>query len=357
MSRTATVSLPGSVQRLALINPTKFMGNLLIAGGLIQQLCAWCKARDIALLVVLDQRYRELVGPVLSGAELVYYPRETLEKSRGWQAVRSYIRCLQQIRAFRADVAFFIEEDSVSHRLTHFSGAPFRISTSDARYHFGFQAVVPVQRVRQGQSERHIWYSYRDAMAVVGLDVRDEPSYIRLPELAMSDTLGIRLEDRGVRFDGALAIIHAGATKPYKRWPLAYFTDTATGLSELGYQVLLIGSGAVDADINAQIAKRCAAVDLSNALDLVELASLMRKASVVIANDSGPAHLASALMVPGVVVFGPTDIEAWRPLSSCTRVVENKSACDPGCTRLHCLRDRACMNTVLPVHVLDIIRQ
>jgi len=356
LSVTATVSLPDSIQRLALINPTKFLGNLLIAGGLIQQLCEWCKARDIALLVVLDQRYRGLIGPALSGAELVYYPREVLEQSPGWQALRAYIGCLRQIRAFRADVAFFIEEDSVSHKLTHFSGASFRISTSTARYHFGFHAVVPVERGRQGQSERHIWYSYRDAMAVVGLQVPDEPSYIRLPELAMSETLVSRLEGRGVRLDAALAIIHAGATKPYKRWPQSYFTDTAAKLGELGYQVLLIGSGAVDAEINVQIAKTCAVVDLSNALDLVELASLMRQASVVIANDSGPAHLASALMVPGVVVFGPTDIETWRPLSSCTRVLEKKSACDPDCTRAQCLRDRACMKAVLPEHVLDIIR-
>jgi len=357
LSELTPVSLPFLPQRVALINPTKFLGNLLLAGGLMQQYCDWCNERGVRLLIVLDERYRQLFSPLLPGAEKVFYPRDLLESGRGLQAIRAYGQCVTAIRRFRADLAFFLDEDSVSHRLTHFSGARFRLSTTAARYRFGFHAVLPVDRVKHGQDLRHIWYSYKEIFQTVGMDETGEPGYAQLGRQPLLPELVSRLVQSGVNFERPLAVLHAGATKAYKRWPLANFIATAKGLSEEDYQILLIGAGAVDEEANSAIAAQCPSIDLCNRLNLSELAALLGCATAVVANDSGPFHLASAMGVPGVVIFGPTDPELWRPLSSRSVVLENRALCDSACTRTACLKDYMCIKSVKPEHVLCIIRQ
>jgi hypothetical protein len=77
--------------RIALINPTKFLGNLLIAGDLMQFLSHWCAEQDIALLIMLDDRFRDLFVSALPGVTLVYYPRSMLSgPGLRWQAIREY---------------------------------------------------------------------------------------------------------------------------------------------------------------------------------------------------------------------------------------------------------------------------
>lgn len=357
MTDSIAVELPFQPRRIALINPTKFLGNLLLAGGLMQDYCHWCSERGIHLLIVLDERYRDLFSQLFPNVELVFYPRAQLESGGRLQALRAYFQCVAAVRRFHADLAFFLDEDSVSHRLTHLSGARFRVSSTAARYRPGFHAVLPVDRIKRGHQDRHVWYSYREIFHAVGMEKSGSPAYFRLGDQPMSPELEGRLVQAGVDFSRPLAVLHAGATKAYKRWPLEHFVETAGGLNELGYQVLLIGAGHVDAAANRTITSHFPATDLCNRLSLPELAAVLMRASVMVANDSGPSHLASALGVPGVVIFGPTDPDLWRPLSSVSTVLENRSLCDPGCKRTVCLNDYACIKSVKPDHVLCIIRQ
>lgn len=352
-------NLPGNPQRIALINPTKFLGNLLIAGGLIQQFIAWCRARDIELLIVLDERFHELFAPAFTGARLICYPRRQLQRGRPLHSARAYLRCVREIRRLRADLAFTIEEDSVSHRLAHLSGARFRISSTPARHHFGFHAVLPLKRVERPERERHIWYSFRDVFAALGM--RDpRPGYIDLPQSEISDQWRHRMEETGLDPGRSIVVVHPGATKAYKQWPVHHFTELARELQRAGRQVALIGAGEPDRRINRAITAEfegegAGPVDLCDHLSLSDLADLLSRAEAMVGNDSGPFHLASALNVPGVVIFGPTEIDIWRPLSDSATVLENKAACDPACHRRNCLRDYACLKQITPERVLQAL--
>jgi len=65
------------------------------------------------------------------------------------------------------------------------------------------------------------------------------------------------------------------------------------------------------------------------ALDAGGLAAAVARCEVVVTCDSGPSHVAAALGVPVVAIFGPTSPERWRPLSPRSEVVRVPLACSP----------------------------
>ncbi|TWD56312.1 ADP-heptose:LPS heptosyltransferase [Arthrobacter sp. AG367] len=109
--------------------------------------------------------------------------------------------------------------------------------------------------------------------------------------------------------DGAagqpLVVIHPGATDPRRRWPADKFAELAAACAADGSRVVIIGDSS-EQDLAEAIADRAgsAAVDsAAGALDMAGLVALLAEAGVVVANDSGPRHLAQALGVPTVGIF------------------------------------------------------
>lgn len=354
-----------SAKRIALVNPTKFLGNLLIAGGLIQALARECDRRDVSLLLVLDHRYRVLVEPALAGVRIIWYPRDRLKSPWKPKAWLSWLRCVRSIRAFGAELAFPIEEDAVAHQLTRLSGARFRVGSSTARNPSGFHRVLSIPRSDRASPDSHVWFSYFDIFQQLGLSdmLPTAPLYMALPRCtgSQSSALQDRLGSIGVSWRSVRVVLHAGGSKEYKMWPIKHFISLAQALVNRGCQVLLIGSGQSDAITNRAIRAglHCdeqQVIDLCDQVSLSELAELFRRVRAVVGNDSGPMHLAGAVGASGVVIFGPTDIRLWHPLTETIQVVENRSACDPRCLRRMCYREYACLHRIVPEAVLDRLK-
>ena len=381
-------------RRIALINPTKFLGNLLLAGGLIQHLCWVCQQQGVDLLVVLDESYRDLLAGALPGAQVVYYPRRVLNRGVTLTGARHWLACVRQVRAFAADLAFTIEEDSVCHRLTHLSGARRKVSCTVHRYHLGFDQVLDIPRSGRASGEESIWYSFRDVFAALELldapdnaePDNDEPdneepdavtsdaksdakndaesyvksyikSYVKLSPQAPDPDFVERLTALGLNLAAPIAVLHAGASKHYKKWPEQQFVALGRSLLQQGYQLVLIGAGDIDANANQRITRDLAGdsqgcVDLCNKVSLAELASLLTRVDIMVGNDSGPSHLASALGVRGAVIFGPTDVAIWAPLGVQTTALQHKQVCAADCSRHHCLKQYACLHSITPQQVL-----
>jgi ADP-heptose:LPS heptosyltransferase len=89
----------------------------------------------------------------------------------------------------------------------------------------------------------------------------------------------------------------------------------AGGLVRRGYEVALTGSGG-EKELTQLVSDAApGSLNLGGETDLSTLIALVARASVVVSNDTGPAHLAYALRTPSVTVFGPsTDADRWGPL-------------------------------------------
>jgi lipopolysaccharide heptosyltransferase II len=120
-------------------------------------------------------------------------------------------------------------------------------------------------------------------------------------------TADAALRAAGIDPERPLVGLSPGANWETKRWPVERFAGLARrGLSQ-GYQVAVQGNDE-EIDLGRQIAEQApGAVDLSGKLDLRALGGFISRCSVFVANDSGPMHMARALGVPTLALFGSTD--------------------------------------------------
>ena len=125
-----------------------------------------------------------------------------------------------------------------------------------------------------------------------------------------------------------------------KRWPIEYYVALAERFLEDGLSVLVLG-GPGEKDLQPSFGNDKSRYRvLLGKTDLRTTMALIKQASVVATNDSGPMHIAAALSVPVVAVFGPTDPVAARPYSSRSIVLTGDDSCAP------CIREDVFPNIV-----------
>ncbi len=144
--------------------------------------------------------------------------------------------------------------------------------------------------------------------------------------------IGERLTEYGM---GEFAILNPGAGWGAKRWPAERYGEVARGLGDLGVRAILnYGPGEEGLVRAAEAASEGTAQTMSCTIS--ELIALTRRARLFIGGDTGPLHLAAALRVPVVAIYGPTDPARNGPYG--TRSVVLRS---PGSVTSHARRAAA----------------
>ncbi|HMB00011.1 MAG TPA: lipopolysaccharide heptosyltransferase II, partial [Spirochaetota bacterium] len=127
---------------------------------------------------------------------------------------------------------------------------------------------------------------------------------------------------------------------PAKRWPAAYYRELATRLiAEYKAAVILTGSAA-----DAELAKEIPGLNLCGRTSLEEAVALIAGCDLFISNDSGPMHIAAALNIPQIAVFGSTDPVRTGPFNNKAVIMRHKGLqCSP-CRKSVCpYQNYACL--------------
>jgi lipopolysaccharide heptosyltransferase II len=149
----------------------------------------------------------------------------------------------------------------------------------------------------------------------------------------------------GPRF--LVGLTPGAAFGPAKRWLPERYADLADRLiGALNADVLIFGSQA-ERPLAENIARMMSHTPIlvTGETTLREFMALLAQCRVVVTNDSGPMHLAAALGLPVVAIFGSTDERATGPIGSLARVVKHPVACSP-CGLRQCPIDFRCMESV-----------
>lgn len=117
-------------------------------------------------------------------------------------------------------------------------------------------------------------------------------------------------------------IWNVGATWPTKLWPLQRQHELLQILCDAGHQVLVTWGPGWEAEHAHQLCAREPRAQLAPATTLPQLAGLMAAAQIVLSCDTGPLHLAMALQVPAVGLFGPVPAERNGPRGSAYRMIQ-----------------------------------
>jgi ADP-heptose:LPS heptosyltransferase len=109
-------------------------------------------------------------------------------------------------------------------------------------------------------------------------------------------------------------VVHAGGSRPDRRWPIERFAAVADALAEHGFDIVLTGT-AREGDVTAGVRSgmRSPATDLAGRTSIGSLAALLEGARLVVTNDTGVSHLAAAIGADSVTIFTASDRERWMP--------------------------------------------
>lgn len=154
----------------------------------------------------------------------------------------------------------------------------------------------------------------------------------------------------------ALAALCPGAEYgPAKRWPAAHYSALASRLIADGYTVCIIGSSK-DAAIGEEITALAPGVhNLCGKTTLEESVDLLSAMALTVTNDSGLMHVAAALDIPVIAVFGSSSPSYTPPLSTKAHIVRLELECSP-CLQRECpLGHLRCLKELLPEQVYGIV--
>ncbi len=134
---------------------------------------------------------------------------------------------------------------------------------------------------------------------------------------------------RRLRGEERILAIHPGSGSPAKNWPAGNFAEVARWASRRA-RVLLVLGPAEDEVREPALSMAGMGAALADGLPLVQLAGALKSCSAYLGNDSGVTHLAAALGVPTVAVYGPTNPAVWRPWGPAVKVIAAMDAVGPG---------------------------
>jgi ADP-heptose:LPS heptosyltransferase len=132
--------------------------------------------------------------------------------------------------------------------------------------------------------------------------------------------------------------LHPGAKDKFKQWPPENFIRLGNLLKDhLGCQIIVTGNASEKTLVEKVAGQIKGAIAVTGDLALRTVAALIRRMSLMIANDTGPMHVAFAMQTPTLALFAPTDPKFCGPyMASRVKVIQKSRTCTP-CLRKKCL--------------------
>ena len=231
----------------------------------------------------------------------------------GRYSIRDYMKLVRQLRARHFDLAFVLDRSPMLTLLPWLAAVPRRVGPDSLGRGFSLTDRVPVST--SPQQLQHQADIYLDLARAIGLPI-NHPRMRFVPTDAERHTVHAATRTR-------IALLPGGGSNPgmeltAKRWSLQRYQQLTERLvHELHAQVLLVG-GPDDASLNQQLLEGLhvsegSVLNLAGKTTIGELAAQLERCDLFIGNDSSPMHLAAALGIPVIAIFGPTSPQEYGP--------------------------------------------
>ena len=304
------------------------------------------------VLRALRERFPDarLAMAVLRGTEDVLKGNpdltEVLVVERGGLAEQ--LRFLQSVRRQRFYCVIYLTDGDRSAILSRFSGAPVRIGLNEEHRWRGLLHTTVVQ---SRPDVRHRLERDLEAVRPLGIEPKAGPLVLRIPPQDEAAAAGLLDDIAGEKLSAGatpLVMLQPGARYCFKAWPAERFTELAGRLAGKYGCRILVGGDAKERGLaeTIQANTRAAVVPLAGRLTLLHYAAVLKRCSLFIGNDNGPMHMAAALGVPVVALFGPSNPAEWGPRGGRTEVLYKGLDCrqcfHPTCTR----GEESCMRQI-----------
>ncbi|HEY3067722.1 MAG TPA: glycosyltransferase family 9 protein [Methylomirabilota bacterium] len=277
---------------------------------------------------IVEEREQALLVDNPAVDEVIVAPtrrwRRQLRTARGARSVAREFRALRErLRDLHLDVAVEVQGFLKSTLFTVLTRAPIRIGFGWRHVRDRFSSAFTTHWVTPPPAAAHI---VEQNMALLDpLGVEDRRIAFPLPVAPAAEALAAqRLRALGIAEHRFLAMLPA-TRGPAKQWPAGCYREAARQLAEkAGMSVLLLGGPGEEPLLRTVATGLEASSVLALAPEpIAELTAYLRRARVVLGNDTGPLHLAAAVGVPAVGLYGPTRGERNGPYGAASRFIQS----------------------------------
>jgi heptosyltransferase-2 len=259
---------------------------------------------------------------------------------------------VRRLRRERFAEAWLLPNSFRSALAPWLAGIPERIG-----YDTDFRGPLLTRRLKEPCWTEHQLRDYDALLRSRGIEPDLEAP--RLPVTAKAlDRAASSLDAEGVDRDSPLALLAPGAAFGWtKRWPAERYGALGDLLAVRGLGcAVVIGPGEEKLGAAVAASARARLPVVGADLNPLELLALLSCARVVVANDSGPMHLAAAVGVPVVAFFGPTDPGRTAPTGAPSRVLDRYVFCSP-CYLKECPYGHECMKEISVEMALQAVEE
>lgn len=237
--------------------------------------------------------------------ETILFDRRFLGKA--WfhpGALLSLMSLIRRLRRSQFDLVIDLQGLFRTASLAWLSGCKKRYGMANARE---FGHIFYTHKTRRDDNSIHVVDYYLKIVRAVGASQADAEFLLPIDSTA-SDSVNDLLQSHNIE-PGSYAVFVPGSAQKSKCWPAHNFAALADKIAaEFGLPIILVGT-AGERPITQDIIRQTTAqvTDFAGLTSLPELTALFKTARIVVSNDTGPGHIAAALGVPLVMIFGPSN--------------------------------------------------
>jgi heptosyltransferase-2 len=326
-----------------LIRTTNWVGDLVMSTPAIEAVRENFPGSTLAVLA------RPWVAPLLENHPAIDHVLPLKTGNSYFSHMVGIIKAAVLLRKKKFDLAIIFQNAFEAALLPYFGGIKFRIGyNTDGR---GFLLSHAVIRDEEVLNVHQVDY-YLSILRAMGWEAETRDPRLFVAEKDQEAVQSLLLS-KGIGQEHFLLGLSPGAVfGPAKRWPAERFAAIGDWASDRwGAKVVVMGSqgetnicSAVSHSMKHEPVNLCGRTKLGEAMALIE------RCQFFVTNDSGLMHIAAALNVPMVAIFGSTDPVATGPRSEKARVIQKRVDCAP-CLKPECPTDYRCMLGIEPEDV------
>lgn len=311
------------------------IGDLLLVTPALRTLRTNYPKARISLLA--DAKLRDLVKYNQNIDELI-----EIDKKGYHNKLTNYLKFVGEIRARKFDLVINLHANERASFIAAFSGAKKIVGYSTFGLGLFFDQVMENRKAIKHQVHAH-FDVLSEFLGITNFDDRGIEMWLDGKAVHAAEQIWLEAfptANAQRQEDLKVVGLNIGASWPTKRWRNEYYAELADKLIDLGYGVAYFG-GPMDQELVDQTVAMMRNKDhdqlkiFTGKLSLLELAALLKKCAVLVTNDSGPMHVAVAMDVPLVTMFGASPVPGFYPYNNKSILIKTPVDCHP-CGVHHC---------------------
>jgi len=346
------IELPVITNRYAfkriLIVRTDRIGDVLLSTPVIKALRDNFPGAYIAMMVSPYAQDVVRDNPYLD--EVIIFDKDSRHKG----LLRTY-NFAMALKKKKFDAAIILHPTNRVHLVTFLAGIARRIGYDRK---LGFLLTDRIKHTKQLGQRHELEYSL-DLVRYLGIMPKDINPFMPIRQESEEIVEGL-FKENGITPQDKVIAIHPGASCISKIWPLERFAEVSDKLVEkYGFKILIV-AGQKDISLAHKVASimKHNSINLAGKTSVSQLASVLKRCRLLISNDSGPVHIASALGTPVVAIFGRAQKGLsplrWGPRGIKDRILHKDVGCIK-CLAHNCTKEFLCLKAITVDEVLKAV--